>query len=105
MELKGIEKETLTGDNKSRLEFKSRLAHQRDSRKAVSFFVSRWSLKRLKPPVFHEKRKTRGFLHFVGNSHLFATVVIYFADFGRRHVGADGGVKENKEILKIMSPS
>ena len=25
MELKGIEKETLTGDNKSRLEFKSRL--------------------------------------------------------------------------------
>ena len=37
MALKGIEKETLTGDNKSCLEFKSRLAHQRDSRKAVSF--------------------------------------------------------------------
>ena len=43
------------------LEFKSRLAHQRDSRKAVSFFVSRSLPKPLKPLEFLIKRNPRGF--------------------------------------------
>ena len=34
MALKDIENETLIGDNKSRLEFKSRLAHQRKASKS-----------------------------------------------------------------------
>ena len=43
------------------LEFKSRLAHQRDSRKAVSFFVSRSWPKPLPSLEFLIERNPRGF--------------------------------------------
>ena len=49
-----------------------------------------------------KKRKTGGFLRLVGNSHLFATVVIYFAAFGRRHVGDDGGIQPEVDFCRNM---
>ena len=66
------------------LEFKSRLAHQRDSRKAVSFFVSTSWLKRLKPLWFQLKWNHRLFLFVVSKPYVFATIPIYFRRPRRR---------------------
>ena len=66
------------------LEFKSRLAHQRDSRKAVSFFVSTYLPKPIKPLGFQLIRNPRGFLFAASKPHLFATIPTYFRRPRRR---------------------
>lgn len=50
-----------------------------------------------------DNRKTGGFLHFVGNSHLFITVVIYFVDFGRRNIGDDICWRNDELLLRILT--
>ena len=75
-------------------------AHSMVGVERLSLFCQSILAKTAKVPRFSmKKRKTGGFLRLVGNSHLFATVVIYFAHFGRRHVGDRQKRWENDEIL------
>ena len=87
-----------------KLKFKSRLAHQRDSRKAVSFFVSPSLPKLLKPLGFQLNRNPRGFLFLVSKAYLFATISIYFRRLRRRPGDGRETSLANNHLFRKIKP-